>query len=95
MTDAERQKKRRDRLKAESKHSLLVRGPKGEFDERIRTALAVKKLAEEDRIPKEILELIISTSGFIFGDEDILTQKYIKKIVKEYLSTNKQEKDNE
>ena len=46
MSDAERQKKRRERLRSEGKHTLLVRGANGEYDERIGIAFAVKKLAE-------------------------------------------------
>lgn len=50
MSDAERQKKRRERLRSEGKHTLLVRGANGEYDERIGIAFAVKKLAEQHRL---------------------------------------------
>ena len=36
MTDAERQRKRREKLKNEAMKPLLVRGENGKFDERIR-----------------------------------------------------------
>ena len=86
MTDAERQRKRRERLKEEGKSAFFVRGSNGEYDERIRIAFAVKKLADQQMIPDDILNLIIATSSSVFGSEDILTQRYIKKIVGEYLS---------
>ncbi len=91
MTDAERQKKRRERLRSEGKHTLLVRGPNGEYDERIGIAFAVKKLAEQNMIPDDILNLIIDTSSLIFEDDQISNKRYMKKIVREYLS--QKEKD--
>lgn len=47
LSDAERQRKRRERLKNESMKPILVRGSNGKFDERIRIALAIKKLADQ------------------------------------------------
>jgi len=88
MSDAERQRKRREKLKAESQKSLLVRGDGGEFDERIRIALAVKKLAKEGRITKECIALIAETSETVFPTAELSTRKYIKKIVNEYLIDN-------
>lgn len=91
MSDAERQKKRRERLKNESMKPLLVRGVNGQFDERIRVALAVKKLADEGKLSSDVLDLIISSSSTVFEDENNLTKKYIIKIVSEYLTSNDKE----
>lgn len=93
MSDAERQKKRRERLRSEGKHTLLVRGANGEYDERIGIAFAVKKLAEQKMIPEEILNLIIDVSSLIFENDEteISKKRYMKKIVRAYLSTK--EKD--
>lgn len=88
MTDAERQRKRREKLKEESMRPLLVRGENGRFDERIRIALAVKKLADEKKLTEEIVELIASASASVFEDENIVTKKYIKKLVSKYLAVN-------
>ncbi|KZY43155.1 hypothetical protein A3733_18315 [Pseudoalteromonas shioyasakiensis] len=87
MTDAERQRKRREKLKNEAMKPLLVRGENGKFDERIRIALAIKKLSDEKKLAKETIELIVSTSASVFEGDDIVTQKYIKKLVSEYLET--------
>lgn len=91
MSDAERQKKRRERLKDEGKRTLLVRGTNGEYDERIRVAFAVKKLAEKKMIPEDVLDLIITASSSVFENEDLLTQRYIKKLVSEYLYAKEKE----
>lgn len=85
MSDAERQQKRRLKLKQESKTNLLVQGVNGQFDERIRVALAVKELANDGVIPIEVVNLIIVKSGTVFPNEDLSTQTYIRKIVTKYL----------
>lgn len=85
MTDAERQRKRRAKLKMESQKQLLVRGAEGEFDERIRVALAVKELATQGKLPKEVIELIVKTSETVFPTEELVNRKYINKIVSIYL----------
>ena len=85
MTDAERQRKRRAKLKMESQKQLLVRGKDGEFDERLRIALAVKELASEGNLPIEIIQLIVKKSETVFLTEKISTRKYINKIVSKYL----------
>lgn len=89
MTDAQRQQKRRAKLKMESQRQLLVRGVGGEFDERIRVALAVKELANQGKLPAEIIQLIVSTSESVFPTEDLITKKYINKIVSTYLKITK------
>lgn len=86
MTDAERQRKRRERLKSEGKTSILVMGTNGELDERIAIAFAVKTLAKQKMIPDDVLNLIIKTSGLIMSHSDLVNQKYVIKKVREYLS---------
>lgn len=85
MTDAERQRKRRNKLKMESQKNLLVRGKDGEFDERLRIALAVKELAANGELSSEVIELIVNKSETVFLTEDLSTRKYINKIVSKYL----------
>jgi len=87
ISDAERQRKRRAKLKQEYKKPLFVRGDGGEFDERIRVALAVKELALEGGISEEIIELIVKKSEMVFPANELSTRKYIRKIVSEYLTT--------
>lgn len=55
LSDAERQRKRRERLKNESMKPILVRGSNGKFDERIRIALAIKKLADQGRLSDDAI----------------------------------------
>ncbi|MBC3832866.1 hypothetical protein H8K33_15255 [Undibacterium amnicola] len=86
MTAAERQKKRRAKLRQESMTPLLVRGESGEFDERIRIALAVQSLAKGGELSAEIIEKIASRSELVFSDNDLATRKYIRKIVSEFLT---------
>jgi hypothetical protein len=88
MSDAERQRKRRAKLKAEAQKPLLVRGDGGEFDERIRIALAIQKLAREGSITKEFIDLIVETSETVFPTTELSTRKYINKIVYKYLTEN-------
>ena len=85
MTAAERQRKRRAKIRQESMTPMLVRGEGGEFDERIRIALAVQSLAKDGELPAEIIEKIISRSELVFSDNDLVTRKYIRKIVSEFL----------
>jgi hypothetical protein len=86
MTDAERQRKRREKLRASSTKVLLVRGDGGYFDERIRVSLAVRKLALEGLISKDIIELIAKTSETVFDTDKLSDRKFVNKIVTEYLS---------
>lgn len=86
MSAEERQKKRRAKLKGESKKHLLVRGNKGEFDARIRVALAVRELTLKGAISKEVIELIAKESETVFPTNELSTKKYIHKIVFEYLT---------
>jgi predicted nucleotide-binding protein (sugar kinase/HSP70/actin superfamily) len=91
MSAAERQKKRRAKLKAESKKAIFVKGENGEFDERIRIALAVKSLSLDGRLPHSIIDLIVNESINVFETNEIYMKKYIRKIISEYLM---EEKDN-
>lgn len=85
MTAAERQRKRRAILKQNHMKPLLVRGEAGEFDERIRIALAVKELAMEGKLSTELIELIIKKSETVFPTKDLSTRRFINKITSEYL----------
>lgn len=85
MTAAERQRKRRAKLKQNSMKPILVRGTNGEFDERIRIALAVKDLAANGELPPNVIEKIIARSETVFPCNDVATQKFIRKIVSDYL----------
>lgn len=88
MTAAERQRKRRERLKKESMKPLLVRGKQGQFDERIQVALAVKRLAERGDLPDDVKEKIIQEASKSITErgEQI---KYIQKIITEFLTESK------
>jgi hypothetical protein len=85
MSDAERQRKRREELKKMDFKNLLVRGKDGEFDERIRVALAVKWLADEGDLSEEILEKIIAASINVLPNEDLVKKKYVRKLISNYL----------
>lgn len=85
MTDAERQKKRRAALKNAQQEPLLVRGKNGEFDERIRIALAIQTLAQEHKLSDEIIDLIAEASENSFPTPELSKRKFINKIVKEFL----------
>lgn len=88
MTAAERQRKRRERLKKESMKPLLVRGKQGQFDERIQVALAVKRLAERGDLPDDVKEKIIQeASKSITGRGEQI--KFIQKIITEFLTESK------
>lgn len=85
MTPAERQKKRRVKLKQEHLKPLLVRGDNGKFDERILVALAVEQLAKENKLDSKFVKLIIEYSINVFPDTNKINQQYIRKIVTEFL----------
>ena len=87
MTPAERQRKRREKLKQEHLKPFLVRGDNGEFDERIRVAYAVEQLAKHGRLDAETISLIVETSLTVFPSTNRINQQYIRKIVTEYLET--------
>jgi len=87
-SDAERQKKRRDKLRAESQKPLFVRGVGGEFDERIRVALAIKELAMEGEISSDLIKLIAKKSETVFQTDQVSTRKFINKIVLQYLTND-------
>ena len=85
MTPAERQRKRRLKLKQEHLKPLMVRGENGEFDERVRVALAVEKLAKEKLLDANTVKLIVEYSLNVFPDTNKINQQYIRKIVTEFL----------
>jgi hypothetical protein len=87
-SDAERQRKRRAKLKSEALKPLLVRGDNGEFDERIRISKAIQKLALEGELSDEVIELIIKTCTTVIPTPERSKQLYIRKIVTEYLTDN-------
>ena len=86
MSDAERQRKRREKLKQQSMKTIFVRGNGGEFDERIRIALAIKELANEQAIEGDVIKLIIERAEIVIPTKDLSTRKYIRKIISEYLT---------
>jgi hypothetical protein len=85
MTPAERQRKRREKLKLENLKSILVRGEKGEFDERIRIAIAVQNMAREGRLDDQVIESIIDEAVRSFPAQDKIKRTYIKKILTAFL----------
>ena len=87
MTPAERQRKRREKLRAEEKKVFYVRGEGGAFDERIRVAYAVKQLVDKGLLSEDVVNMIINESSKVeqFSHESSLNNKYAKKIVSEYL----------
>jgi len=87
MSDAERQRKRRAKLKDASQKQIFVRGEGGEFDERIRVALAIKELSLDGELSEEIIKLIVKKSETVLPTKDLATRKYINKIVLKYLTT--------
>ncbi len=86
MTDAERQRKRRAKLKAEAKKLIEVRGTNGEFDERIRVALSIRELALTNQLSDDMIKLIAKTSENVMPTKDLATKKYINKLILEYLT---------
>lgn len=86
MTDVERQRKRRAKLKAEAKKVIEVRGSGGEFDERLRVALSIRELAIANKISDDVINLIAKTAENVFPTKDLSTKKYINKIVLDYLT---------
>lgn len=86
MTDAERQRKRRAALKASELKPLLVRGKDGEFDERIRVALAIQNMALNGYLDDELIDEIAKASETVFLTPEPYKRKYINKIVKEFLT---------
>lgn len=65
--------------------SLYVRGVNGEYDERIRVALAVKSLADKGLLSTETIELIVDESIEIMPPKDNINRSFIKKLVSNYL----------
>ena len=59
MTAAQRQRKRRAKLKNSDMNQIFVRGQDGELDERIRVAFAVQSLAKSGDLPTEMIEKIV------------------------------------
>ncbi|MEO1929888.1 MAG: hypothetical protein ABGX51_05915 [Gammaproteobacteria bacterium] len=86
LSALERQRKRRAKLKQEAKKTIFVRGDGGEFDERIRVALAVRELAKSGVLTEEVINLIVKKSETVFETNDLSTRKYINKIVSKYLT---------
>lgn len=86
MTAAERQRRRRAKLKNSDLNQIFVRGEGGEQDERIRVAFAVQSLAKNGELSAEVIEKIVERSEVVFPNNDQLTKKYIRKIVNEFLA---------
>lgn len=86
MTDAERQRKRRANLKAAELKPLLVRGKDGEFDERIRVALAIQDMAHNGLLDKELIDKIATASETVFSTPEPSKRKYINKLVTDFLT---------
>lgn len=86
MTAAERQRRRRAKLKNSDLNQILVRGEGGELDERIRVAFALQSLAKNGELSAEVIEKIVERSEVVFPNNDQLTKKYIRKIVNEFLA---------
>ena len=89
MSDAERQRKRRENLKMEALKPIYVRGDGGEFDERIRIALAVKSLASGGKLPEEIIGMIAEEAQVVFPTPELHKRKYINKLIRNYLEAEK------
>ncbi len=81
----ERQQKRREQLRVNNMKSLYVRGVNGEYDERIRVALAVKSLADKGLLSAQTIELIIDESIEIMPPKDKINRSFIKKLIANYL----------
>lgn len=86
MSDAERQRKRRKKLKEAGLRPLLVRGDNGEFDETIRVGLAVKALADKGLLSAELKNQIIDVIPESFDCDDIVRSRYMQSKVRNFLS---------
>lgn len=85
LSDAQRQQRRREKLRREYMKPLLVKGVDGEYDERIRIALAIKSLAANNKLSNEFIDLIAKEAEDVFPSQDNINKKYINQIVKNYL----------
>jgi hypothetical protein len=84
----ERQQKRRQELKEQHLKTIYVRGKDGEYDERIRVALAVKNLASRGALPQDVIDLIIDEAAMSIPTKDRVNELFIKKIISSYLSND-------
>ncbi|EHP5031025.1 hypothetical protein KPM64_003623 [Vibrio cholerae] len=85
---SERQQKRRQELKDQHLKSIYVRGKDGEYDERIRVALAVKNLALRGELPPDIVNLIIDEAAISIPTKDRVNELFVKKLITNYLSND-------
>jgi hypothetical protein len=84
----ERQQKRRQELKEQHLKTIYVRGKDGEYDERIRVALAVKNLASRGSLPQDVIDLIIDEAAMSIPTKDRVNELFIKKLISSYLSND-------
>ena len=90
--NAERQKRFREELRRNGMKVLYVRGSGGEFDERIRIALGVQKLAAEGALPPAVLDVIIKAAVDVIPPVDRVNELFIRKLLNNYLSGESDEK---
>ncbi len=93
MTDAERQRKRRETLKQKNLCPFYVLGKNGFFDERVRISYAVKQLAKDERLPDKVVRLIIEEAVNTPPVEKRIDRSYIKKRIKSFLNQKSEGED--
>ncbi len=93
MTEAERQRKRRETLKQKNLFPFYVLGKNGFFDERVRIASAVKQLAKDERLPDEVLSLIIEEAVNTPSVKRRVDRLYIKKRIANFLNQKSEGED--
>jgi len=89
MTDAERQRLRRLRLKERGLEQYLVKGKGGYFDEKIRIALAVEHLAQCGELDEDFKLKLIDAAIEVLPPDSNSDRLYIEKIITEFLFLNK------
>ena len=87
MTDAERQKLRRIRIKERGLEQYLVKGKGGYFDEKIRIALAVENLVHCGEMDENFKIKLIDEAIEVLPPKSLSDRAYIKKIITEFLKS--------
>jgi len=93
-TAKERQRNRRKKLKDADMNIMYVRGKGGYFDERVRVALGIQRIAEEGRVSEDIMDQIVEASINSIPPDNQIDRLFLQKIISIYLSAKNESEVN-
>ena len=89
MTDAERQRRRRSKLRTQGLKPIWVKGTNGAFDPRLHLAVALKTMVVEGDVDARFVKRLVTLGGRSASEIPTSPErKYMEKTIRQFLGVD-------